>query len=317
MRRFFLVFLLVIAVPVVVLGVAVTVGYRRFTVNLAETRINQTLSQLTQSIDEELRRTTLLTATLSTDVHFSEYVQRYARSRSSRESYEASKVLEDRLSAFFNYSDKTGAVALYMRGLPVFLYRNNGPTELHSDPRRSGQLQPERHATTAPESGRVPERRGFAARLRSPRGRFPRPLPGRHHRLWIYRLQRGADPRERTVSCHPVHLGRTRGHHAGAALLSPAVLKRGGNTFLISQSTVPSTRWTLVAITNYSRVAKDIESFASVARVVLIALFLLFSFYMEIFFPAGDTPHQDGDPRDGAREKGDWAVAVRENSVTV
>ena len=124
-RRFFLVFLLVIAVPVVVLGIAVTVGYRRFSLDLAAGRIGQTLSQLTQGIDEEVRRTTLLTATLSTDARFTAAGERFAQSRTPKQSYEASRLMEDRLASFFNYTNKIGAVALYMRGLPVFLYRNN------------------------------------------------------------------------------------------------------------------------------------------------------------------------------------------------
>ena len=125
-QRFFLVFLLVIAVPVVVLGIAVTVGYRKFSLDLASGRINQALSRLSESIDEEVRRTTLLTATLSTDKRFSAAGERFAQSTTPKESYETSQLIEDRLSSFLNYTNKVGAVALYMRGLPVVLYRNNG-----------------------------------------------------------------------------------------------------------------------------------------------------------------------------------------------
>jgi hypothetical protein len=255
-RRFFFVFLLVIAVPVLVLGVAVTVGYRRFALDLASERIGQTLSRLAESIDEEVRRTTLLTATLSTDRRFSASVERYAQSASPRESYTASQLMEDRLSSFFNYTNKVGAVALYLRGLPVFLYRNSW--QVFERPMARGAWF--RAVTRLPDStvilddldsysltqGRLPLLKvavcpsasalahGFEALVVAFRVPFLNAIADYEYAASNEELILVDENARVILSSASARMGTTLDH----SLLSPAVLRRGGATFLISQAGV-------------------------------------------------------------------------------
>jgi two-component system sensor histidine kinase YesM len=333
-QRFFLVFLLVIAVPVVVLGIAVTVGYRKFSLDLASGRINQALSRLSESIDEEVRRTTLLTATLSTDKRFSAAGERFAQSTTPKESYETSQLIEDRLSSFLNYTNKVGAVALYMRGLPVVLYRNNG--QLFERPMSRGAWF--HAATTQPDStvilddldsysltqsrrpllkvavcpSAVAYAHGFEALVVAFRVPFLDTItdyeyaPSNEELILV-------DGKARVILSS---IASRMGSTLDPSLLAPAVLRRGGATFLVSQAEIPSAGWTLVGVTNYSRVARDIEGFARIARWVLLALILLFSFYIEIFFRQVIRPILTLIREMGRVQRGEWEVAVRETGVT-
>jgi two-component system sensor histidine kinase YesM len=332
-QRFFVVFLLVIAVPVVVLGIAVTVGYRRFSLDLAAGRISQTLSQLTQGIDDEVRRTTLLTATLSTDARFRVAGVRFAQSRTPKQSYEASQLMEDRLASFFNYTNKIGAVALYMRGLPVFLYRNNWQLFERPMP-RTGWFDT---VTKVPDSTVIlddlgsyslsarrrpvlkvavcPSAEAFAHGFEALVVAFRFPLLDV---ITDYEFASSSeelilvDARERVIlSSTPARMGTT----LDSSLLKPAVLRREGATLLVSQAEVPSAGWTLVGVTNYSRVARDIEGFARVVRWVVLVLILLFSFYIEIFFRQVIRPILALIREMGRVQRGEWEVTVRETGV--
>ena len=333
-QRFFLVFLLVIAVPVVVLGIAVTVGYRRFSLDLASGRIDQALSRLSESIDEELRRTTLLAATLSTDRRFSAVVERFAQSTTPKESYEASQLLEDRLSSFLSYSNKTGAVVLYLRGLPVYMYRNN--SQLFERPMTRGAWF--QAATAQPDSTVILDDLDSYSLTQTRRPLLKVAVCPSAHALAhgfealvvafrVTFLDTITDF-EFTASNEELILvdGKARvilssiasrmGTTLDPSLLAPAVLRRGGATFLVSQAEIPSAGWTLVGVTNYSRVARDIEGFARIARWVLLALILLFSFYIEIFFRQVIRPILTLIREMGRVQRGEWEVTVRETGVT-
>jgi two-component system sensor histidine kinase YesM len=333
-RRFFLVFLLVIAVPVVVLGIAVTVGYRRFSLDLAAGRINQTLTQLTQGIDEEVRRTALLTATLSTDEKFSAAGESYAQSRTPKQGYEASQVVGDRLAAFFNYTNKIGVVALYMRGLPVFLYSNNAKMFERPMPRTAWFEAVTRHpdstfilddldsyslgasrrpllkVAVCPNAHALA--RGFEALVVA----FRVPILDE---ITDYEFASSSEELILVDADKRVILASTAarmGTTLDPSLLVPAVLRRGGATLLVTQAAVPSAGWTLVGVTNYSRVARDIEGFARVVRWVLLVLILLFSFYIEIFFRQVIRPILALIGQMGRVQRGEWEATVSETGVT-
>ncbi len=333
MRRFFFAFLLVIAVPVLVLGIGVTVAYRRFSLDLAAGRIGQTLSQITLNIDEEIRRTTLLTATLSTDEGFAGAAERFSSTRDPQRAYAASVQMTDRLAAFFNYSNKIGAVALYLRNQPVFLYRNN--VQLFERPMARGawfdevtrvpnltlvlddfdpySLRPEARRTfkvaVCPSAGAL--KRGFEALVVAFQAPFVDTISEYQDAMENEELILVDDRARVILSSSPARMGTT----LDASLLKPAVLRRDGATYLVSQSSVPSTRWTLVAVTNYSRVAQDIERFARAARWVLLAVLLFFSVYIEVFFRQVIRPIQGVIREMGEVEKGNWEASVRETGV--
>jgi two-component system sensor histidine kinase YesM len=120
------------------------------------------------------------------------------------------------------------------------------------------------------------------------------------------------DPHARVIlSSSSTRMGTT----LEPALLKPAILRRGGITFLVSQAAIPSAGWTLVGITNYSRVARDIDVFAQIARGVLLVLIVLFSVYIEVFFRQVIRPIATVTREMGNVEKGNWEAAVPETGV--
>jgi two-component system sensor histidine kinase YesM len=332
-RRFFVVFLLVVVLPVVVAGIVVTVGYRRFAQELATRRIDETLGQLAQSIEDEVRRTALLAATLSNDRAFVATVLRYASAGTPQRRYEESSLIEDRLSAFFNYTNKIGVVGLYLRDSPVFLHRNNrlllerplpkgswyeqcrNPinTTIVLDDLDSYSLSPQQppllKVAVCPSLAAY--REGFEAMVVA---------------FWEPSLAAVASPgsemggeeliladREGRIilASNPERVGGT----LDPDLLAPRVLRRGRDTVLSASAAIPSASWLLVGLSNYSHVARDVETLVRVARITLVALILLFSLYIEFFFLQVIRPIRSVIEEMRRVEQGHWEASVKEGGA--
>ena len=330
-RRFFIVFLLAIAVPVFVIGIAITVGYRRFSLELAASRAANALAPLAQGIDEEARRAALLAATLSTDQQFVTAAVSLNAVRNPRDEYEISSRIDDRLSAFFNYTNKIGAILLYFRDRPVFLLRNN--RYLFDRPLDKGTWY--ETVTAAPDAtiimgdfdnyGLDPVKRpllkvavcpsrdslngGFQAMVVA----FRVPFLDRivESDVGSFENELLLVDGEGTV----ILAGRPEkiGTRIDPSLLSPSVFKAGGSTFLSSTASIPAADWTLISVTDYSRVMRDIDAFAGLARWVLLALLLAFAVYIEVFFRQLIHPIRTIIGEMGRVEQGNWDIRVKES----
>jgi two-component system sensor histidine kinase YesM len=321
------VFLLTVAVPLVLVGVAVTLGYRQFSLQLATSRAAQSVTPLAQSIDEEVRRTSLLTATLSTDPEFVNMVVALNDSRYARQRYEVSASIDARLSRFFNYTNKTGAVLLYLRDGPVFLYRNNGllferpllktewydtvvntpdatvtMNDLNSYSLSSTQ-RPLLKVAVCPS--RQALARGFEAMVVAFR------VP------YLDQVAEGDESSGQELllvdSSKKVILAAAqdlKGTDVDAARLSPGVFRLSGSTYVSSPASIPSADWTLVSITDFSLITRDIVRLARLAEGMLLVLLIAFAIYIQVFFQQVIRPIQSVITEMGRVERGEWNAAV-------
>jgi two-component system sensor histidine kinase YesM len=323
--RFFLVFLLAVAAPLVVVGIALTLGYRQFTLDLAVSRAAQALAPIAQGIDEEARRAALLTATLSTDGNFVESVVSLNDSRTQRAQYEVGARIDDRLSAFFNYTNKIGAVLLYLRDRPVFLHRNNGFLFDRALPEDewftavvgapdATLIMPDLDSYSLDRGPRpllkiavCPSRdaldRGFLAMVVAFRVPFldevaQSPAAGTEELLLV-------DSSRRVLLSGTPGL---RGTTIDASLLTPSVFRRGGSTYVSTPASVASAGWTLISITDFSLLTRDVARLGQFALWLLLALVAGFAVYIEVFFRQVIHPVQTVTREMGRVEQGQWDV---------
>ncbi len=329
-RRFFIVFLLAIAVPVLVIGIAVLVAYRRFTLELAVNRAVQAVATLAQGIDEEIRHTALLTATLSTDQRFVQSAVQLNERRGKSREYEAAARVQDRLSAFFNYTNKIGAVLLYFRDRPVLLHRNSAL--LFERPLDRGEWyaivkeKPDATVTLGDldsyslRSGSrpllkvavCPSRDSLAAGFEAMVVAFRVPFLDRIAESGLGGSEELllADGNGRIIlSPDPERIGA----QIDSSLLTPSTFSRGRSTLIASSASIASAGWTLVSVTDYSALTADVDAFARLARWVLFALLLAFAIYIEVFFRRVIMPIHAVIREMGRVERGDWEVHVPES----
>lgn len=301
-RRFFAVFLLAVALPLVAVSTAVTLRYRRFLLELATSRAAQTVAPIAEGIEEEVRRAALLAATLSTDEEFVALAERLNGARDQRERYADTVLIERRLTEFFDYTNKTGAVLLYFRDRPVFLHRNNGL--LFDQPLPRGAWY--ETVTSAPNAtvilddlgsygletsarpllkvavcpSREALRNGFQAIVVAFRVPFLDrvagfgPVSSEEELVLVDRDGATILARDSWPSQTPTD----------APLRGPSVFRRDRSTLVAAPASIPSADWTLVSITDFSLLTRDVARMGRVAWWALIALLVAFMGYVEVFF---------------------------------
>jgi len=123
-RRFNLAFILLVFLP----GLLVSVGLSRLYLSaLFSTVSRQTeavVTQVAQSIRNEVDEVSILVSALYHDTELRALADRYAQASGSGERLRVSTSLDDKLVSFFTYSNRVGAVVLYLRRGGVYTSSN-------------------------------------------------------------------------------------------------------------------------------------------------------------------------------------------------
>ena len=105
--------------------------------------------QISQNIRNEVDGASILTSALFNDLELRSLANRYSRARSSGERLLASNRLDDKMAGFFTYSNRIGAVNIYMKNGQVYYYQN------YPNIRSYEGLDPSVYAQARKEAGKV------------------------------------------------------------------------------------------------------------------------------------------------------------------
>ena len=123
-QRFYLAFVLLIFLPGVLVSIILSRLYISALYATVSRQTEAVITQVAQSIRSEADGVSILTSALYHDQELRTLADQYARAEGSGERYLASTRLNDKLMSFFIYSNRVGAVVLYMRRGGVFYYSN-------------------------------------------------------------------------------------------------------------------------------------------------------------------------------------------------
>jgi two-component system, sensor histidine kinase YesM len=123
-QRFYLAFILLIFLPGVLVSIILSRLYISALYATVSRQTEAVITQVAQSIRSEADGVSILTSALYHDQELRTLADQYARAAGTGERYLASTSLNDKLMSFFIYSNRVGAVVLYMRRGGVFYYSN-------------------------------------------------------------------------------------------------------------------------------------------------------------------------------------------------
>ena len=123
-QRFYLAFILLIFLPGVLVSIILSRLYISALYATVSRQTEAVITQVAQSIRGEADGVSILTSALYHDQELRTLADQYARAKGSGERYLASTSLNNKLMSFFIYSNRVGAVVLYMRRGGVFYYSN-------------------------------------------------------------------------------------------------------------------------------------------------------------------------------------------------
>jgi hypothetical protein len=145
-RRFSGAFLLLVAMPSLVVSVILSRLYLSALRRTVELHSQATADQVAQNVRAETEGTAILAAALFHDRELRRLAGEYAQAAGPTERFVWARALDDKLVSFFTYSNRVGEVVLYLGRAGIYRYANGPgaaragrPRELAGAARRSGQ----------------------------------------------------------------------------------------------------------------------------------------------------------------------------------
>jgi len=341
-RRFLLVFVLTMVIPIFAIGILVTRINESILLRDASRRTLQTMEQVAYGIDEEAKRISLLAAALAHDEQFVDYANGYNQAEDRTSEYAGSRRMEQHLDSFFNYSNKIGAVVVFFRNKDPYVYRNSPflfETALEKGDWYGEVVREKSRTRILPDlcshsissanrpvlsvavcPGEEAYQRGLEVLVVSFKvSYFDQLLNGE-----------GFGAGEELCLVNPagqVLLSSVPGGASEAGkktLPQEEILKltngsvfrgEGRNKYLVSSILLPFSSWRLVSSINTVRITQQIDIYLSVARYSIMVFFLLFVIFIALFFYEIIRPIHQVIATMKQVENGNYQVSVSESGM--
>ena len=124
-RRFSTAFILIVALPSLVVSVILARLYLRALYTTVELQSKATAEQVAQNIRTETESAAILAAALFHDGELRRLADGYALAGRAMDRFLWARALDEKLVSFFTYSNRVGEVVLYLRGGGVYRYSND------------------------------------------------------------------------------------------------------------------------------------------------------------------------------------------------
>jgi two-component system sensor histidine kinase YesM len=123
-RRFNFAFIMLVFLPGLLVSVVLSGLYLSALFSTVSRQTEAVITQVAQSIGAEADQVSILVSALYHDPELRALADRYSQAKGSGERLLVATRLNDKLVSFFTYSDRVGAVVLYMRHGGVYSYSN-------------------------------------------------------------------------------------------------------------------------------------------------------------------------------------------------
>lgn len=310
-RRFLLIFVLTVVIPVSVIGILAARINERSLLRDASRRTLQTLEQIAHGIDEEAKHISLLAAALALDGQFTDYGNGYNQAEDRASEYAWSRRMEQHLNSFFNYSNKIGAVVVFFRDKDPYVYRNSPflfETSLEKGDWYREVVREKSRTRILPDlrshsisSANLPVLSVAVCPGEEVYQRGLEVLVVSFKVSYFDQLQNGEslEAGEELYLVNPdgqVLLSSLPGGAGevvknmlppgdGLDLADGSVFRgEGRNKYLVSSILLPFSSWRLVSSINTARITQQIDVYLSVVRYSILVFFLLFVIFIALFF---------------------------------
>jgi two-component system sensor histidine kinase YesM len=341
-RRFLLVFLLTIVIPIATIGILLARINERILLRDASRRTLQSLEKVAYGIDEEAKRISLLAAALAYDTQFVDYAAGYNLAEDSVSRYAWSRRMEQHLDSFFNYSNKIGAVVVFFRNKAPFVYRNSPflfERALEKDDWFREVVREKSRTRILPDlsshsisSANLPVlsvavcpeepiyQRGLEALVVSFKvSYFDQLLSGEGFRTGeeLYLLNPAGQVLLRSLAEGiPEADGETLPPEELRGLPNGSVFRsEGSERYLVSSIPLPFSSWRLLSRIETARITQPIDTYLSMARYSVMAFFLLFVVFVILFFYQIVRPIHQVIATMKQVENGNYQVSVSESGM--
>jgi two-component system sensor histidine kinase YesM len=344
-RRFSAAFLLVVAVPSLLVSALLVRLYLSALYETVARQAEVTAEQVAQNIRNETDNVAILAAALLHDQQLRELAAEYDVAIDPKERYLAARRLDEKLVSFFNYTKQVGAVVVYLRAGPAYAYSN------YPNIRGVGSIKRSVYAGAAADPGKVFLLDTFEAPTRNVGERNMISLavcPARNDDTAIEALlvmfrapyfdaleaRWGDDEGSAVVvfgrSGKPIlsslppgtgadelgTLGRLAAAAAAGGVASAQEVQADGRPWLATLYPMRSTGWTLALLADKAALSEKVVKYQWYLYPAVALLALFFLIYAEVFFARVAGPIRAVVRHMARVGKGDYGVRASAQNIT-
>ena len=319
-RRFSRAFILIVALPSVVVSVILSRLYLTALYETVELQSRATAEQVAQNVRVETESTAVLAAALFHDRELRRLEDGYTRAIGATERYLWARALDEKLVSFFTYSNRIGEVVLYFRQDGIYRYANDPAmraaetiqpsdfAEAAADPGKVflldtlnvGQIG-EKHMISiavCPEPGDPLSIEAIVLRFRVPAFDALASGPGGDAGPDVVLLGRSGRPILSSLPADVMDQELVAGAGAITGLRNTAStdrssfrdLRAGGRQWLATVRTLESTGWTLLLLADKAALSRRVTRYEWYVYPAIALLAALFIAYAELFFARVAAP---------------------------
>jgi two-component system sensor histidine kinase YesM len=307
-RRFSGAFILIVAVPSLVVSVLLSRLYLSALYKTVELQSEATAEQVAQNVGVETDNVAVLAAALFHDGELRRLADGYSQAETAPERFRWTRALDEKLVSFFTYSNRVGEVVLYLEQ-GIYRYSNDPAllvaatvdrSELAEAAAEPGKVflldaldaghSGEKHMISiavAPVPGDWFAVKAILLRFRVPAFDALAAGPGGNAALDVVMLGRSGRP---ILSSLPVD---AVGHELAAAATARSTagdrsslrdLAAGGRSWLATVRPLEPTGWTLLLLADEAALSRRVTRYAWYLYPAIALLTILFIAYAELFF---------------------------------
>jgi two-component system sensor histidine kinase YesM len=324
-RRFSRAFILIVAVPSVVVSVILSRLYLNALYETVELQSRATAEQVAQNVRAETESTAVLASALFHDHELRRLTDGYVRAIGGTERFLWTQALDEKLVSFFTYSNRVGEVVLYFRQDGLYRYSNDPGLRASDAVQRSdfagaaadpgkvflldtldaGETGDKRMISIAvcPEPGDPLAVEAIVLRFRVPAFDALASGPGGEAGPDVIMLGRSGRP---VLSSLPPAVTEVMDHElvaravrSGSARSTSGAegdrssfrdLRAGDRLWLATVQTMESTGWTLLLLTDEAALSRRVTRYEWYVYPAIALLAALFIAYAELFFARVAAP---------------------------
>jgi two-component system sensor histidine kinase YesM len=307
-RRFARAFILLVAMPSLVVSVILARLYLIALHDTVELHSQATAEQVAQNVRTETESAAMLAAALFHDEELRRLVDGYSHAIGATERFVWTRALDDRLVSFFTYSNRIGEIVLYLRPGSVYRYANDPTLRAADTPNRreltaaaadpgkvflldtldrQGGAQHMISIAVCPVAGDPIAADAILLRLRVPTFDALAAGPGGNGGPDVVLLGRSGRP---ILSSLPADaIGPELTSEAGAGSSFHGV-RAAGRSWLATVQPMESTGWTLLLLADEAALSQRVTRYAWYLYPAIALLAGLFIAYAELFFARVAAP---------------------------
>jgi len=321
-------FSLMVLLPFFLFGFFINYYYGRYLIDGTEQRMSETVYQVAQNLENEIRNVSILSSALVHNPDFMKACSGYSRASTAAESYLYQEELDFHLTNMFLYTNKIGSVYVYIKNKSPYIFRNypaenNLPSSIDLDSQAFTEIREDKNVIHIQDnlfrmySRDYRDQEPLLSLLVNPEEKpYGQDL---NAVLFAFRVDVLKQLSRLSPDVRKVILTDRNGNvllknisdEDAAGILSQRSNARENKGWVLVTARVPSTKWTIIQASERRILLAPFLKIRFIFNLILTGIIMIFFLYTMLFFHNMITPLNNLAEKMDLVEQGDYTVSVQ------